>query len=137
MASRVLTITGLPELARALETAPAVANDRAAQAVAASTFSTERAVRSFAPEDTGTLKRAVAASATKLSGRVTIGPEAYYWRFIEFGYTKSTSGLGGRFQVPARPFVRTAAEQETPVFVRRLEDVAESIARDFASSRFL
>lgn len=137
MAAKVLTVSGLDTLKQVMALAPERTNQRAAQAVASSTYSTENRVRTGAPEDTGRLKRAIASAAARLSGRVTIGEEAYYWRFIEHGYTKSASSLGGRFQVPARPFVRAAAEAETPVFVRKIEEVAQSIERDFSASRFL
>lgn len=137
MASNTLTVSGLDTLKRALEIAPDRANQRAAQAVASSTYSTENRVRVGAPEDTGLLKRSIDSNASRLTGRVTIDNAAYYWRFIEHGYTKSVSASGGRFQVPARPFVRAAAEAETPVFVRKIEEVARSIERDFSTSRFL
>lgn len=132
-----MTVTGLDSLRQALEAAPAVANARAAKAVSVSTVATSRRVQSLAPRDTGLLSRSISAAAQKLSGRVLIAPEAFYWRFVEYGSSHRISALGGRTVTAARPFVRTATEVETPDFIRRMEDVAESIARDLSTSRFL
>lgn len=79
----------------------------------------------MAPEDTGTLKRAIYSKSSALSGRVLVGPEAHYWRFIEFGTVR----------MAARPFVRAATEIETGPFVQRMTDVALELERDLASGK--
>lgn len=132
-----MSASGLSELRQGLANAPDVARERVAGAVSTSTFSTANRVRNLAPQDTGTLRRAIASSARGLRGRVTIGPEAHYWKFIEYGYYRGFSGLGGRRYVAARPFVRAAIELEADPFVRRVEDVVRSISRDFSASRFV
>lgn len=123
-----MTVKGLTELGAALKGAPKFARDRASNAVAVSTYATEGRVSALAPEDTGRLRRAVESSVSGLTGLVTIDDDAWYWRLIEFGYYRGFSGLGGRRYVAARPFVRTAAELETPNFQRRMEDVAHEVA---------
>lgn len=133
----VMTVTGLDAFLSGLREAPAYVQAKASQAVAVSTFATERAVEGGAPVDTGTLRSAIHAKTAALSGQVLIGPEAYYWRFIEYGTTRGTS-LGGRIAtIGARPFVRTAAEQEAPQFVKRMEDVAHGFTQVVSSGRFL
>lgn len=133
-----MTITGLDAFLSKLRDAPDYVRSKASQAVSASTFSTERSVRSGAPVDTGTLQRAIHSKAAALTGTVLIGPEAYYWRFVEYGTTRGTS-LGGRATtIAARPFVRQAAEMEQPIFERRMQDVANDLTVFVASgSRFL
>ena len=82
-------------------------------------------MRRLAPADTETLKRSIHSKASALSGRVLIGPEAYYWRFVEFGTVRTA----------ARPFVRSATEIETGPFVQRMTDVARELERDLASGK--
>jgi HK97 gp10 family phage protein len=137
MATNVMTITGLDAFLSGLKEAPSYVQAKASQAVAVSTFATERAVTGYAPEDTGTLKRAIHAKTQALSGQVLIGPEAYYWRFVEYGTSRGMS-LGGRITtIAARPFIRTAAEQEGPEFIRRMEDVAFGVTQVVSSGRFV
>jgi HK97 gp10 family phage protein len=132
-----MQMTGARELVAALSAAPERMNAYAAGAVAASTVSVAQRMRSLVPRDTGTLQRSIGSSASGLNGRVTIGADAYYWRFVEFGTTRGRSTLGGRFTTAAQPFVRPSAEEETPVFERRMNDVVDRLARDFSVSRFV
>lgn len=137
MATNVMTITGLDAFLAGLKEAPDYVQRKASQAVAVSTFATERAVEGGAPQDTGTLKRAIHSKTQALSGQVLIGPEAYYWRFVEYGTTRGTS-LGGRITtMAANPFVRSGAEQEAPAFTKRMEDVATGVTTLLSSGRFL
>jgi HK97 gp10 family phage protein len=130
-----MSITGLDAFLSGLRSAPAYVRDKAAQAVSSSTTATERAVEAGAPRDTGTLFRAIHSKASALSGQVLIGPEAYYWRFIEYGSTRGLS-LGGRITTSAaRPFIRTAAEQEAPKFTRAMEGVAQGVAELVSTGR--
>ncbi len=132
-----MSVTGLDAFLSGLRAAPDYVQSRASQAVAVSTFATERAVETGAPTDTGTLRRAIHSKTSALSGQVLIGPEAYYWRFIEYGTSRGTS-LGGRItSMSARPFIRAAAEQEGPHFVRRMEAVASGVTQVIASGRFV
>jgi HK97 gp10 family phage protein len=137
MATNVMTISGLDAFLSGLKQAPDYVQARASQAVAVSTFATERAVEGGAPVATGTLQRAIHAKTSALSGQVLIGPEAYYWRFVEYGTSRGTS-LGGRITTTAaRPFIRTAAEQEAPEFTRRMEAVAQGVTQLLSSGRFV
>lgn len=132
-----MTITGLDAFLSGLRAAPDYVRAKASQAVSVSTFATERAVEGGAPELTGRLRRAIHAKTAELSGQVLIGPEAYYWRFIEYGTSAGTS-LGGRITTTAaRPFIRTAAEMERPQFVKRMEDVANGVTQVISTGRFL
>lgn len=132
-----MSVTGLDGLRRAMDAAPALVNARAATAVHVSTVATASRVRTLAPRDTGVLQRSIRSASIKLNGRVLIDADAFYWRFIEYGVSHGFGTLGGRRITAARPFVRTAAEIETPEFIRRMEDVAESVGRDLSASRFL
>jgi HK97 gp10 family phage protein len=138
MATNVMTISGLDAFLSGLKQAPDYVQARASQAVAVSTFATERAVEGGAPVDTGRLQRAIHAKTSALSGQVLIGAEAYYWRFIEYGTTQAFGTLGGRKSVMfARPFIRTAAEQEGPEFVKRMESVAQGVTQLISTGRFV
>jgi HK97 gp10 family phage protein len=132
-----MQLTGARELIAALAAAPERMNTYASAAVAASTVSVAQRMRSLAPRDTGTLQRSIVSSSTRLNGRVTIGPDAYYWRFVEYGTTRGRSTLGGRFTTAAQPFVRPSAEEETPVFERRMNDAVDRLSRDLSVSRFV
>ena len=133
----VMSVSGLDAFLSGLREAPAYVQAKASQAVAVSTFATEKAVKGGAPRDTGTLISAIHAKTSALSGQVLIGPEAYYWRFIEYGTTRGTS-LGGRITTTAaRPFIRQAAEQEAPQFTKRMEGVAQGLSQVISSGRFL
>jgi HK97 gp10 family phage protein len=132
-----MQLTGARELIAALAAAPERMNTYASAAVAASTVSVAQRMRSLAPRDTGTLQRSIVSSSTRLNGRVTIGPDAYYWRFVEYGTTRGRSTLGGRFTTAAQPFVRPSAEEETPVFERRMNDAVDRLSRDLSLSRFV
>jgi HK97 gp10 family phage protein len=136
MATRdVMKITGLDAFLSGLREAPAYVQAKASQAVAVSTSATERAVEGGAPVDTGTLRGAIHSKAAALTGQVLIGPEAYYWRFIEYGTSRGTS-LGGRIStLGARPFIRQAAEQEAPKFLRLMEGVATGATQLVSTGR--
>ncbi len=133
-----MTIHGLDAFLSNLRDAPELTRNKAAKAVAVSTFATERSVKNGAPRETGTLQRAIHSKATALSGRVLIDQSAYYWRFIEYGTTRAFGTLGGRrVTTAAQPFIRQAAEQEQPQFFRRMEDVAKDVATVISSGRFI
>lgn len=121
--TEVMQLSGIKELQRALKECSEVAVAEIEQAIASSTFSMTQRMRSLAVERTGTLRRAIAGKATGLNGRVTIGREAYYWRFLEYG----------TIHMPARPFVRQSVEEEAPQFEKRLRTVAGKMERAFAS----
>jgi HK97 gp10 family phage protein len=132
-----MQMTGARELVAALSAAPEQMKSYASGAVAASTASVANRMRTLAPRDTGRLQRSITSSSNGLNGRVTIGAEAYYWRFVEFGTSRGRSVLGGKFTTAAQPFVRPSAEEETPVFERRMNDAVGRLARDLSTSRFV
>lgn len=131
-----MEIKGLDAFLSGLRHAPEVTRNKAAKAVAVSTFATEGSVHSGAPEDTGALKRAIHSKTTDLEGRVLIWDDAHYWRFIEYGTTRGFGG-GRITTIAARPFIRQAAETEQPQFIRRMEDVVKDVATVISSGRFL
>lgn len=133
-----MTIQGLDAFLSGLKAAPELTRVRAARAVAVSTVSTENSVKAGAPEDTGTLKRAIHSKTLDLQGQVLIGESGYYWRFIEYGTTRAFGSQGGRStSIAARPFIREAAEREQPQFVKRMEGVANDVSNIISSGRFL
>lgn len=123
----VMQLSGARELREALTRGSDSLRQKATAAVVTSTFSATSRMRLSAPRDTGTLQRAIDGSTSGLSGRVTIDDSAYYWRMVEFGTIYQN----------AQPFIRPTAELERPDFERRMEDVAQQVARDFSTSRFL
>lgn len=119
----VVTLRGMEELQRALRDNAEAVRALVGQAVAVTTFAIAQGVRAGVPRASGLLAANISSRASGLSGAVEIGVDAFYWHFLEFGTVK----LG------ARPFIRTAAEAESPVFERRLQDIAGRLERRFDS----
>lgn len=116
-----MSLQGMEGLRRALELTPDLVRDRLADAISASTFAVAQGMRALVPKDSGLLLNNITSRASELTGRVEIQVDAFYWQFLEYGTVK----------MPARPFIRPAAEQEAPVFERRLELLANRITHDF------
>lgn len=104
-------------LRRALRETPELVRDHVSQAVALSTFSLTQRIRAAVPVKTGTLKGAISSSTTPRTGKVTIGADAHYWRYLEYG----------RQGVAAYPFVRPAGEIEAAEFERRILNIGRQI----------
>jgi HK97 gp10 family phage protein len=127
-----MTLEGMDALQRALTTAPAAVQELASDAVTKTAFAIAQRARALVPVRTGTLKGAIASAparktASGPSGRVgTTTPDAWYWRFVEFG----TVHHG------ARPFFRPAAEAESDDYVKRIRAIGTQLERDLSVSRF-
>jgi HK97 gp10 family phage protein len=129
MAKVLMTLEGMDRTLAALRRAPEVTRVHASSAVGVSTFAVAQRARALVPVDTGNLKASIESSRVVggLSGRVGVGAEAYYWRFVEFG----TVGRS------ARPFFRPAAEEERDVFIQRMRDIGPKVERDLSGGRLL
>jgi HK97 gp10 family phage protein len=128
MAKVTVTLEGFEQVRAAVTRVPEHANEHLAQAVRLSTFSAAQRTKALAPRGaTGTLRNAISSSVRGLSGRVTVDPSGFYWRFLEYGT---------RHQA-AQPFVRTAAELESREFEDRVRQVGVKLERDFSAGRFL
>jgi HK97 gp10 family phage protein len=121
-----MTLHGFDALQRALATAPEVVRTQTADAVSATAFAIAQRMRTLAPRASGTLRSAIQARSRGTSGRVEIGSEAFYWRFLEYG-TK---------QMAARPFVRTSAEFESATFLARIRAIGQRLEQTWGTGRF-
>lgn len=127
MAKVTMSLTGMDALQRALKTAPDLVKDLASDAVLKTAFATAQRARALVPVRTGALKAAITSAATATNGRVGLsgGEAAFYWRFVEFGTR----------YMPARPFMRPAADAEADDYVARIRDIGPKLERDLATSR--
>jgi hypothetical protein len=82
-----------------------------------------------APRDTGRLRNAITWFARGLTGRVTVAPEGFYWRFHEYG-TRS-------IPAPASGFARAASEAESPDVEARARQITARAERNFEAGRLL
>lgn len=126
--SETFRIEGLDEAIRQFRRMPDVARKYIKEAVQVTEIIAAGKVRSSAPRDTGALAHAIGSKTVGLTASITIehghiyGRKPYvYWRFVEFGARG----------IPARPFIRTAAESETNPFIERVRKAAERMARTF------
>jgi HK97 gp10 family phage protein len=129
-----MTLTGMEPLQRAIRDAPEAVRRLTSGVVARTTFSTAQRARAGAPRETGALRAAIEAKSRGLSGRVDIAAGEFYgrrpeiyWFFVEYG-TET---------VPARPFLRPAAEAESAAFLDEIRRVGKTLERSFASGRLL
>ncbi len=127
MAKVTTALDGFEATKRAFANAPDAVKAAAGDVVAKSAFAVAQRMRSLVPVRTGNLKRRITSAATGLNGRVGFSDaDAFYWRFVEFGTVR----------VPARPFVRPAAEAESDAFVRGMQGIGPRLERDLSSGRF-
>ena len=118
-----MSLHGMEAFKRALERTPGMVKNRLAGAVASSTFAVAQGMRAYVPRRTGLLASNITSRVSGLNGSITIGVDAYYWQFVEYG-TKTAAAV---------PFIRNAFEQEGPVFARRIELIAQSLERDLSA----
>lgn len=117
-----MTLHGMDALQRAITSMPDLVKDELSDVVAATTFAIAQGVRARVPRGaTGILAGSIASSSRGMNGHVDIGVDAFYWHFLEYGTVK----------MPAKPFIRPAAEAEADVFERRLVSAAKSIEQHF------
>lgn len=119
------TLVGFDEVRAAVKRVPDEARVVLSDVIAKSTFAVRQRMIAMAPRgETGRLRAAISSSSRGLFGRVVItDPDAYYWRFLEFGTVK----------MAARPFIRPAAELETADFTERIRQSARRLEDGFGS----
>jgi HK97 gp10 family phage protein len=121
MAKVTMELRGFEALRKATQAAPNLMKDAATDLVEKSAQATAQRMRANAPVKTGLLRRSISSVARGLEGGVTIAPAAAYWRPVEYGSIK----------MPARPFVRSAAEVERPATDKRLEDIGQKLEQSW------
>ena len=129
MAKVTMQLEGFEALQRAIKTSPDLVRLHSEDAVSKTSFSTASRATALAPRGpTGRLKGSIKGTSRGLNGRVTIAPEAFYWRYVEYGTVNMT----------ARPFIRPAAEAEGPHYINRMRAIGPKLERNWpTSSRFL
>lgn len=119
MAKVTMDLKGFDALQRAIKEAPDLVRRHAEDTISKTTFSAAQRMRGTVRVNTGQLKRSITTSVRGLSGRVLIAPEAFHWKFLEYGTVK----------MPASPFIRPAAEAEAPVYLQRMHDFVPKLER--------
>lgn len=127
MAKVTVQIEGMEGVRDALRRVPDQTRVLMADVIAKTAFSARQRTIASAPRDSGQLRSSITSSSRGLSGRVDVAGLAHYWRFLEYGTVR----------IPARPFVRPAAEAESVVFEQRIRQAAARLERDFSLSRLL
>jgi HK97 gp10 family phage protein len=125
-----IQIIGLKEANRALKRLPDYAKSEAQQAMNMTAFHIARFAEHRAPRRSGLLRSRIQWEARPRSVSAVVGvrPDAYYWKFVEYG-TK---------RMEARPFLRPAAESQAkehgPRLLAALEKAADHVERDHRSA---
>jgi HK97 gp10 family phage protein len=130
--AETMRLIGLESLQALLRTEPARVRSAVSRVIATTAFSLTQRARASVPVDTGALQASLRSYASGMTGGVVVEsgfirgrqPEVY-WRFVEYGTVR----------VPARPFLRAAAESELPTFEARIRSLASDIERDLSLSR--
>jgi HK97 gp10 family phage protein len=117
-----MTLEGFEALQRAVTQSPQLLKAESSAVVRETTHRVADRMRRMVPTPSGTLLQAIEAQVavkTGLTGRVTIGAEAFYWKFLEYGTVK----------MAARPFIRPAAEFESNNFIARMRAIGPRLER--------
>lgn len=123
MTKVTMKLEGLETLQRALTAAPHALRRHTSDVIRETTWQVADRMRQRVPVRTGTLLSEIEAHVPVtrgVVGRITIGPEAWYWRFVEYGTVR----------VPARPFIRPATDEESGPFLARINAMVPSLERD-------
>lgn len=123
MAKITMRLEGMDALKRATVECPEVLRAHSGDAVAATTFATESRMKATVRVKTGRLKRAIHRRSRGLSGSVLIAPDAFYWRFLEYGTVN----------MAASPFIRPSVEAEGPIYIQRMRAIGPKLERAWAS----
>lgn len=121
-----MQLEGMDALKRAVKDAPVELRKWSSDAIRETTFNVADQMRRYVPVHEGHLLRAIEAAVpvrTGLNGRVLIGAGGFHWRFVEYGT---------RF-MPARPFIRPAAEHQAGPYVNRFHEIARRLERFWGS----
>jgi HK97 gp10 family phage protein len=122
------SLEGFDALKRAFAKAPESVQRHAADVIEKSAFAVAQRMRSLVPVRTGKLKSRIASTATGLNGRVGFSDrDAFYWKFVEYGTVR----------MPARPFVRPAAEAESEPYIRAMSAIGPKLERDMSAGSLL
>lgn len=128
MAKTTSSLDGFEATRRAFANAPDAVQAAAGDVIAKSSFAVAQRMRSLVAVRTGKLKSQIVSSSTGLNGRVGFASkDVFYWRFVEFGTVR----------IPARPFVRPAAEAEAEPYVRAMAAIGPKLERDLSAGSLL
>lgn len=127
MATVRMKLEGYEHTLRQLARVPEVVQKHAAAAVGRSSIEVANSARVLAAYDTGTLRRSIdwQHADGDLTGWVGVGPDAFYWRFLENGTVNMT----------ARPFFRPAAEGYRSKFEQQFREIGPDIEADMERGR--
>jgi HK97 gp10 family phage protein len=130
MAKVTMKLEGVEHLQRAIKECPEILAEHVYDSVQRSTFSDYQRMRARVPVRTGTLRNALTLTRTfqnkktgLTSARVVIGPEGWYWHFVEYG----------TIHMAARPFIRPSNEAEAPEYLNRIRGFIPKIERAWSS----
>jgi HK97 gp10 family phage protein len=85
----VMTMQGMDGLIRALKSTPDIAKDVLRDAVDKTSFAIAQRMKVLAPRGTGRLISEIHYQPARgLRGGVSIGADAWYWHFLEYGTVK-------------------------------------------------
>lgn len=121
-------IEGMEQALQAFRTAPSIARQYIGHAVSVTEITLAGRVRQKAPVQTGALRLAVTSKTTGLRASISIESgdiygrrPSVYWRFVEFGSIHN---------IPAKPFIRPSAEEESEPFVNRIREAGKRLERE-------
>lgn len=98
-----------------LSEAPARSRRRAGQVVRRTVLAIERDAKLIVPVDTGNLKNSISSDIQEASLSGEVGPTAHYGHYVEEGTSKMSP----------QPYMRPAADRNTPGFERAMGQIAE------------
>ena len=122
MAFERTRIEGLEHAIRQFRRAPEVARKHIGTSIRQTEESLSDNIFDSAPRLTGLLRRQIESKTTGLTARISIGDEAYYRRFPEFGTVN----------MPATPYIRPSAEREQAPMIKRVSDAAVRMERELS-----
>jgi len=117
-------IEGLAELLNKLQRLPVDMEAALTKSLKAGSKTIVKDAQSRAPVKTGNLRKQIKAVNNKTPSDdadieidVGVGKNAFYWRFIEFGYN---AGKKNKHKIEARPFIR-------PAFDNNQQEIGDAI----------
>jgi HK97 gp10 family phage protein len=119
-----MKLEGLEALQRALHEQGSRMQAMATQAVAVTTFAIYQRLQATIWRDKGFLASQVSWRMRGKTGVVEISADGWFWYFLEYGTVK----------MDAKPRIRPATELESPMFERRIQDIARRMEAEFGRS---
>lgn len=148
MASFSIKLPDLGPLQRSLKGLPArLAKKVLRQAIRKGAKVIQQKANSLAPVDSGMTRKAIKVRAGKRSRKpriwinTVVGEgdykgDTFYAAFLEYGHLSGKRGSDGRKAVPARPFMRPAAEQSEAEVTRLVRaEIAAGVEREAAAMK--